>query len=115
MFKRFYTKGVGGQAVYSALKIGYRHIDCAFINRNENEIGQALKKGVDDRLITRAELFLTSKCWLTYLQPDQDKKYLQQSLQRLGVEYLDIYLMHWPMPLKAIDDEEYPLDAFGNV
>lgn len=111
----FVSKGIVGQAVHSALKAGYRHIDCAFIYRNESEIGEAFKKAFQDRLVTRNELFVTSKCWLTYLQPDRVKKCLQLSLQRLGLDYLDLYLMHWPMPLKASDNQEYPSDFSGNV
>ena len=79
-------------AVATALKAGYRHIDTAMIYRNEEEVGQAIA----DSGIEREELFVTTKLW------NDDHAAVQAafdlSLQKLGLEYVDLYLMHWPVP-----------------
>lgn len=80
------------QAVLHALKVGYRHIDTAAIYRNEKEVGQAIK----DSGIPRAEIFVTSKLWNTDQGYASTQKALQTSLDELGLEYLDLYLIHWP-------------------
>ncbi len=78
------------QAVRWALEAGYRHIDTASFYGNEADVGQALR----DSGLRREEVFLTSKLWPTdFLRP---AKALKESLRRLGTEYLDLYLVHWP-------------------
>jgi diketogulonate reductase-like aldo/keto reductase len=80
------------EAVLSALELGYRHIDTAEMYRNEREIGRALtQSGVE-----RQEIFLVSKVWTNHLHKDQVIDACQASLERLGTEYLDLYLVHWP-------------------
>ncbi|KAL6364652.1 hypothetical protein LRP88_00622 [Fusarium phalaenopsidis] len=81
------------KAVAYALKDGYRHIDAALIYGNENEVGQ----GIKDSGVPREEIFLTSKLWNTH-QPNVAEG-LQKSLDALGVDYLDLYLIHWPVRL----------------
>ncbi|KAH8089810.1 putative glycerol dehydrogenase [Filobasidium floriforme] len=81
------------EAVKHALKSGYRHIDCALIYQNEDEVGQGIKESG----IPRSELFITSKLWNTY--HDRASESLEQSLKSLGTDYLDLYLIHWPVRL----------------
>ncbi|RSL45012.1 hypothetical protein CEP54_014453 [Fusarium duplospermum] len=81
------------KAVAYALKDGYRHIDAALIYGNENEVGQ----GIKDSGVPREDIFLTSKLWNTH-QPNVAEG-LQKSLDALGVDYLDLYLIHWPVRL----------------
>lgn len=89
------------QAVLWALEAGYRHIDCAAIYQNEKEVGDALKKAFDDGLVKREEVFVTSKLWNNAHEKDQVKVGLNKTLQDLQLDYLDLYLIHWPVSLKS--------------
>ncbi|KAG7661998.1 uncharacterized protein J8A68_004498 [[Candida] subhashii] len=96
-------------AVLHALKTGYRHIDTAFAYDNEESIGRA----IHDSGIPRDELFITTKLWCTYHQVPQEG--LKESLKRLGLEYVDLYLMHWPVPLNPKgNDPKFPTLPDGN-
>ena len=83
-------------AVKHALKIGYRHIDCAYVYGNESEVGQGLKEAMMEFNIKREEIFVTSKLWSTFHHPDDVEMAFKLSLNALGLEYLDLYLIHWP-------------------
>lgn len=78
-------------AVLSALKAGYRHIDTAMIYKNEVAIGKAIK----DSKIPRSELFITTKLWNTDQGFESTKAAFKKSLENLGLEYVDLYLIHW--------------------
>ena len=81
------------KAVEIALRNGYTHIDCAAIYRNEAEVGAGIKKsGVD-----RKDIFITTKLWNSKHEPEDVEAALDESLKDLGVEYVDLYLMHWPV------------------
>lgn len=77
-------------AVRTAIEFGYRHLDTARIYCNEKSVGRAIK----DTGIARSELFVTTKLWLTDIQ--DPRKGLESSLERLGLDYVDLYLIHWP-------------------
>ena len=85
----------GYHSVIAALKAGYRHIDAAAIYLNEEKVGRAIK----DSGVPREEIFITTKLWGTE-QRDPEAA-LNKSLKRLGLDYVDLYLMHWPVPLKT--------------
>ena len=80
------------EAVKTALEAGYRHIDTAAIYRNENGVG----KGIKESGIPRNEIFLTSKLWNDDQGYDTALKAFDESLKKLGTDYLDLYLIHWP-------------------
>ena len=80
-------------AIKSAIKIGYRHIDTAAVYKNEEGVG----KGIRESGIDRSELFLVSKVWNDDQGYDETLKAFDESLARLGVDYLDLYLIHWPV------------------
>ncbi len=87
-------------AVREAIRIGYRHIDCAMLYGNEVEIGNALRDAIAEGHVQRAELWITSKVWGNAHSRDGVHGALRKSLQDLGLDYLDLYLIHWPIPLK---------------
>ncbi|MDN3670857.1 aldo/keto reductase [Echinicola jeungdonensis] len=88
------------KAVIEAIKIGYRHIDCAYIYKNEKEIGEALAKAFKDGLVKREELWITSKLWNDSHEEHQVFSALENTLKDLQLDYLDLYLVHWPLALK---------------
>lgn len=93
--------GLVGQAVTAAVKAGYRHIDCAQVYGNEKEIGLALKKLFEDGVVKREDLWITSKLWCSNHAPEDVTLALNSTLSDLQLEYIDLYLIHWPARLKA--------------
>ena len=88
------------RAVRSALAVGYRHIDCAAAYQNEREIGLALADAFDAAELRREEVWVTSKLWNDCHEPTRVEPALHDSLAKLGVDSLDLYLIHWPVALK---------------
>lgn len=84
-------------AVKTAIQYGYRSIDTAAIYENEAGVGQGIREGLKETGISREELFVTSKVWNADLGYESTIKAYEASLNKLGLEYLDLYLIHWPV------------------
>lgn len=87
------------RAVRTAIEVGYRHIDCAAIYQNEEEVGRALSDAFAAGDAKRDELWITSKLWNDAHGPEQVRPALETSLAKLRLDYLDLYLIHWPIAL----------------
>ena len=97
------------QAVYDAIKAGYRHLDSAADYGNEAEVGEGIKRAIDDGLCTREELWVTSKLWNTFHREEHVAAACRKSLDDLGLDYFDLYLVHFPIALKYVDfADRYP-------
>lgn len=90
-------------ALKAAIKHGYRSIDTAAIYGNEEGVGEGIKEGLKEAKISRQDLFITSKVWNADLGYELTLKAFESSLQKLGLEYLDLYLIHWPVEGKYKD------------
>ncbi|MCK8607147.1 aldo/keto reductase [Apilactobacillus ozensis] len=88
--------GTTKAAVLDAIKAGYRLIDTAASYCNEREVGAAIKTAIDEGLVTREELFVTSKLWVEDVTAERAPKAIQASLDRLQLDYLDLLLIHQP-------------------
>lgn len=97
------------QAVYDAIKAGYRHLDSAADYGNEAEVGEGIKRAIDDGLCTREELWVTSKLWNTFHREEHVAAACRKSLDDVGLDYFDLYLVHFPIALKYVDfADRYP-------
>ncbi len=100
------AKGEIYQTVRKAIEIGYRHFDCAFVYGNENEIGQAISDAMGNNEVIRNELWITSKLWNNRHIKADIQPAIEVTLDSLKLEYLDLYLIHWPVAL--INAVNYP-------
>jgi alcohol dehydrogenase (NADP+) len=87
-------------AVREAIRLGYRHIDCASVYGNEPEVGQAIRAAIAEGEVSREQLWITSKLWCNALGRDLVEPALRRTLADLQLDWLDLYLIHWPVPIR---------------
>ncbi|EFA77363.1 aldehyde reductase [Heterostelium album PN500] len=105
-----------GECIRIALKEGIRHFDCAEVYHNQKEIGQVFKEAFDSGLVKRSDLFITSKLFATCHSKEHVRKHFDITLSDLQLDYLDLYLIHWPLameynaaePMKSPMENGYP-------
>jgi len=102
------------RATRTALEVGFRQFDCAERYRNEEAVGEALQGALREGKIRREDLFIATKIWNNNHRPERVRPAFEASLKRLGLEYLDLYLIHTPFAFQA-GDEQDPRDENGNV
>jgi alcohol dehydrogenase (NADP+) len=101
-------------ATRDALEAGFRHFDCAERYGNEREVGRALRAGLAVGGVAREDIFVTTKLWNSNHRPERVEPAFEASLERLGLNYLDLYLIHTPFAFQP-GDEQDPRDQNGNV
>ncbi|XP_076795508.1 estradiol 17 beta-dehydrogenase 5-like [Arvicanthis niloticus] len=93
-------KSKAAEATEIAIDAGFRHIDSAAMYQNEKEIGLAIRSKIADDTVKREDIFYTSNVWSTFHRPDLVQVCLEQSLKQLQLDYVDLYLIHFPMAMK---------------
>jgi len=109
-------KGLVGKAVEEAIRQGVRHIDCAAVYQNQEEVGHALHKILSEGVVKREDLYIVTKLWNS--QWENPKAAIEKCLQELKITYLDLYLVHSPVPFVATTNEKgehqlFPQDEMG--
>lgn len=102
--------------IYNAIKAGYRLIDGAEDYANEKECGEGVRRAIADGIIKREDIFITSKLWNTFHQKDHAVELAKRSLADWGLEYFDLFLIHFPIAQKYVDPaERYPPGLLTDV
>ncbi|ALC44334.1 ARY, partial [Drosophila busckii] len=90
---------------HCAVETGYRHFDTAFCYGNEKEVGEAIRTQIQMGNVSRENIFLTTKLWNTHHDPRDVRRICEKQLETLGLDYIDLYLMHFPVAYKHLCDE----------
>ncbi|XP_043740215.1 dihydrodiol dehydrogenase 3-like isoform X4 [Cervus elaphus] len=86
-----------------AIEVGFRHVDSAHLYQNEEQVGQAIRSKIADGTVKREDIFYTSKLWCTFLRPELVRPALEKSLKNLQLDYVDLYIIHFPLAMKALE------------
>ncbi|KAL6692379.1 NADP-dependent glycerol-2-dehydrogenase [Trichoderma pleuroticola] len=116
-FGTFANEGAKGEtyaAVTKALDVGYRHLDCAWFYHNEDEVGDAIQDFLARRSdVTRKDLFICTKVWNHLHEPEDVKWSAKNSCENLKVDYIDLFLVHWPIAAERNSDMSVKLGSDG--
>ncbi|KAI1789812.1 xylose reductase [Ganoderma leucocontextum] len=108
------TKEACADTVYNAIKAGYRLLDGASDYGNEKEAGEGLARAIKDGLVTREDVWITSKLWNSYHEKDRVEEGARNSLALWGLDYFDLYLIHFPISIEYIDPKvKFPQEWWG--
>jgi D-xylose reductase len=94
---------VAADVVYRAICAGYRHIDCAMDYGNERQVGAGIARAISEGVVRREDLWITSKLWNTDHRREHVRPALERTLSDLGLDFLDLYLIHFPLAFRHID------------
>ncbi|KAF9225472.1 Aldo/keto reductase [Gyrodon lividus] len=109
------TKSTCADTVYDAIKAGYRLFDGAGDYGNEKEAGEGVRRAISDGIVKREDLFITSKLWNTFHAHDHVKTLAKMQLGLWGIDYFDLFLVHFPIALQYVDpSHRYPPEWFGD-
>ncbi|KAF4023316.1 hypothetical protein G4228_015321, partial [Cervus hanglu yarkandensis] len=97
-----------------AIEVGFRHVDSAHLYQNEEQVGQAIRSKIADGTVKREDIFYTSKLWCTFLRPELVRPALEKSLKNLQLDYVDLYIIHFPLAMKP-GEEFFPKDENGKL
>lgn len=113
----FLAKDNDGEiAVKNAIDCGYRHFDTAYFYQNEAQVGKAIRDKIAEGVITREDVFVVTKLWNIHHAKDKVEYACRKSLENLGLDYIDLYLMHLPVAYKFVDDDTLmPKDETGKL
>lgn len=110
----FQSFGEAGRAAKHAIDVGYRHFDTARLYENEREVGHAILEKINEGMVKREEIFIVTKLWNTDHEPEKVEGACRRSIEKLGLDYIDLYLMHYPVAFKERTPFEYwPLNPDG--
>lgn len=88
------------EAIHLAIEAGFRHIDTAYVYQTENHVGQAIRSKIAAGIVKREDIFITTKLWCTFHRPEMVLSSLEKSLKNLQLDYVDLYIIHYPMQMK---------------
>ncbi|XP_058138448.1 aldo-keto reductase family 1 member C23-like protein isoform X1 [Dasypus novemcinctus] len=105
-------KSKAEEYVRLAIDAGFYHIDSAYVYGSEEEVGRAIRSKFADGTVNRSDIFYTSKLWSTFLRPELVRPALERSLKKLQMDYVDLYIIHFPFAMKT-GEELFPVDEDG--
>jgi len=114
----FAKNEIGVQAVKDAIDLGYRHFDTAHLYCNEKQVGDGIRAKITEGVVKREDIFVVTKLWNTYHEPDKVEVACRNSLNKLGLDYIDLHLMHSPMGFEYRGDADkdlFPKNSEGTV
>lgn len=102
------------QATRNAIDAGYRHFDTAFLYANEADVGQGIREKIAEGVVKREDIFYVTKLWCTDMHVSRVESAFRRTLANSGLEYVDLYLMHYPLAFANHGDDLWPKKADGS-